>query len=257
MVIELRKLTDRYEVKARLLPAFLSSFSVAPIIGALGSEYWAWWAGLPIGGGVSVACAIGLMYVASAAGRFYEKKLWPRWPLDAPTNRWLSPYDTSCSMLQKQLWYHAIERLVGLNIPKVAASDDDEETERVINDAVRNLRHIFRDSHSKGLLDVHNEDYGFARNLGGLYLFWIPASLICAISAWVLYFVFGSGLIWGLGALLVVLFSMALYLILPWYVRQRADRYAESFFGTLIAIDRANGVSNGTETNKQPSRTAL
>jgi hypothetical protein len=37
---------------------------------------------------------------------------------------------------------------------------------------------------------------------------------------------------------MILVLSLFLLRILPGYVRQRAERYGESFFGTLSAVDR-------------------
>ena len=66
---------DRYEFKARLLPALLSSFVVAPTVAVLTSDTLGWPSSVSIGGGLGAACAVGLAYAASAAGRYYEKRL--------------------------------------------------------------------------------------------------------------------------------------------------------------------------------------
>ena len=238
--LDLLKLTDRYERKARLLPGLLSFLVVAPSAGALSLDLLGWLTSLSVGVGLAAVCAVALAYAASAAGRHYERKLWPRWPHDAPTNRWLQPDDTSCSQGQKQLWYEAIKRLVELDIPHVAAQGNDRELDRVINDAVRTLRHQFRSREGNGLLAAHNEDYGFARNLAGLRLFWLPGAGIGAVVAWAAYVMTGTGLVGGVTASLVLFICLALLRILPDYVRQRADRYAESFFGTLTTLDQSS-----------------
>ena len=237
-VLNLLKLTDRYERKARLLPALLSCLVAVPIVAALSSSILGWVASLSVGGGFAVVGAVGLAYGASAAGRHYERRLWPRWPYDAPTNRWLHPDDTDCSQEQKQLWYEAAKQLVGLDISRAIIHGDRDNLERVINDAVRALRHQFRLTKIDGLLVTHNEDYGFARNLTGLRLFWAPGAWISCIVTWVGYIATGSGLTWGIVASVALAISVVLLCILPGYVRQRADRYAESFFGTLTALSQ-------------------
>ena len=139
------KLTDRYELKARLLPALLAILVIAPGAAAvLSSTQLGWLTNLLTGGGLATACPVALAYFASAAGRQYERKLWPRWPYDAPTNRWLNPSDTTCSQQQKGLWHAAILEIIGIDIPTVAAKGNLEELDRVINDAVRTLRTYFR-----------------------------------------------------------------------------------------------------------------
>jgi|SRR3972149_1901975 len=239
--LDLLKLTDRYERKARLLPALLSVLALAPAAGALSPDSLTWLVSLPIGLGVVAVCAVGLSYAASAAGRRYELLLWPHWPDDSPTNRWLHPDDTASSQQQKQLWYDAIKRLVGLDIPDTVGRGDESEVKQVINDAVRTLRHEFRNTEHSGLLASHNEDYGFARNFAGLRVFWLPASVASVVATWAAYLFMESALMWGVLALVILSLSLLLLCIMPGYVRQRAERYAESFFGTLSAVDKAAG----------------
>ena len=231
-------LLDRYERKARLLPALLSCWVCVPGVVSLSSTILGWIPSLPVGGVFAAMGAVGLAYCASVAGRLYECKLWPRWPDDFPTHRWLHPDDNSCSQQQKQLWYAAVKQLVGLDIAQAATQGDKENIDWVITDAVRELRHQFRLTKVSGLLATHNEDYGFARNLAGLSLFWFPASCISILVAWAVYFATGDGLIWGIVASFVLLLALSLLCILPGYVRQRAERYADSFFGTLTALSQ-------------------
>ena len=236
--LDFLKLTDRYERKARLLPALLAVLVVAPgAVAVLSSAQLGWLTNLLAGGGIATACPVGLAYVASAAGRNYELKIWPRWPYDAPTNRWLNPNDTTCSRQQKLLWYEAIQRITGIDILSVAAKGDQEELDRVINDVVRTLRAFFRGKEGQSLLVIQNEDYGFARNLAGLWLVWLPLSIGSVVAAWLGYAIAGTGFFWGLMATVVLLVCLVLLRALPGYVRQRADRYAESFFGMLTGVD--------------------
>ena len=239
-VLDLLKLTDRYERKARLLPALLSCLTVVPGMTALSSSFLGWIPSLSVGSGLAVVAAVGLTYGASAAGRQYERTLWPRWPYDAPTNRWLHPEDGSCSQEQKRLWHGAVKRLVKLDIAGAASLGDEKNLELIINDAVRTLRHQFRLTKASGLLATHNEDYGFARNLAGLRLFWLPTSIASSVAAWIVYITTGTGLALGIAALVTLAICLGLLYALPAYVRQRAERYAESFFGTLVALDQEN-----------------
>ena len=240
-VLDFLKLTDRYERKARLLPAALCGLLVATIAAFLTSFEFGLLTSVSVGGGTTASCAVALAYAASAAGRSYEKRLWPRWPYDAPTNRWLHPDDTSCSEEQKRLWYRAIKQLVGLDIPDVAARAGPEHLDRIINDAVRSLRLQYRTNNVGRLLSIHNEDYGFARNIAGLNLLCsLPATVIFTVVAWVLYFVIDTDISWGAIAVAELSVCVLLLWIMPGYVRQRADRYTESFFGALTSLDQSH-----------------
>ena len=243
-VLNLLNLMDRYELKARLLPALLSCLVAVPgIVSAFNTSIAGLIASLSIGGCATVVGAVALSYVASMAGRAYERKLWPCWPYDAPTNLWLHPEDNHCSAAQKRIWYDAIKRHTGLDIDEAIEQGDEENIERVINDAVVALRHQFRQAEVKGLLTVHNEDYGLVRNLTGLRVFWVPASIISFGVCWFLYFTTPeTWLGWSLFASSVLGIAAVLHLGLPSYVRQRADRYAESFVGTLMTLSEESGV---------------
>ena len=234
--LDFLKLTDRYELKARLLPALLAVLVLAPgAVAVLSSAQLGWLTNLLTGGGLAAACPVAFAYFASAAGRHYERKLWPRWPYDAPTNRWLNPSDATCSQQQKELWYAAIQEIIGIDIPAVAAKGDPEELDRVINDAVRTLRTFFRGKEGHSLLVTHNEDYGFARNLAGLRLVWLPLSVVSVAATWLGYAITGNGVFWGIIAGTILLVCLVALRALPRYIRQRADRYAESFFGMLTS----------------------
>ena len=211
----------------------LSFLVVLPAIAAASTNALPKLIGISTGGVLFAIISVGLAYLASAAGRHYEKKLWPNWPFDAPTNRWLHPHDTNCSREQKELWYRAIKLQTGLDIAQAAAQEDEANLDRVINDAVRALRNRFRQTVQGNLLFIHNVDYGFARNLAGLRAFWFPASIASVGVTWGLYLTTQSGLLWGVIASLVLLIGLCALQILPEFVRQRADRYAESFFGAL------------------------
>ena len=144
-ILNLLRLTDRYEIKARLIPALISCLSVVPGVAVLLSllEIPNWILNLSAGGGVTAVLAIGLSYGSSMAGRKYERRLWTRWPYDAPTNIWLHPDDSHKSLEQKRLWYGATKRLTGLDIGQASMGGDKQNLERVIDDAVVALRPRF------------------------------------------------------------------------------------------------------------------
>ena len=246
-ILNLLRLTDRYEIKARLMPALLSCLVAIPGVAALFSlGIPNWVANLSAGGAVAVVLVIGLSYGSSMAGRKYEARLWPRWPHDAPTNTWLHPDNSVKSTDQKHVWYGAIERLTGLNITQAAMGDDKQYLDSIIDDAVVALRpqlRALRQIEVGRLLAIHNEDYGFNRNLAGLRPVWFSTSIISAIVSWGGYIVLGTWLGWGIAAIVILVLVILLFFNLPSYVRQCADRYAESFFGVLMALDRLNSTN--------------
>lgn len=231
--MNLLKLVDRYEIKARLFPALLACLPMTPGLAALGSKGLDWDSSLALEGGVASICLLGLCYLASLAGNRYQRRLWPRWPHDAPTNRWLHPDDRHLSSQQKLIHYNQILDIVDLDIQRSSSNDDSIDLEQTINDAVRNLRKKFKSINGRTLLQIHNEDYGFARNFAGLAPVWISASILSALSAWIVYIRTESGLTWAVIATIIVIVAFAIVPPLRRFVRQRAEQYADTFLGTL------------------------
>ena len=218
--LDFLKLTDRYELKARLLPAFLAVLVLAPgAVAVLSAAQLGWLTNLLIGGGSP-----------------------PHALSHLRTSPWLPVATTNGS---SGLGGHTMPRRIAGSTrvtrhalsPTVAAKGDPEELDRVINDAVRTLRTFFRGKEGHSLLATHNEDYGFARNLAGLRLVWLPLSVGSVVATWLGYAIAGAGLFWGLMATAILLVCLVLLRVLPGYVRQRADRYAKSFFGMLTGVD--------------------
>ena len=159
---------DRYERKARLIPAIAACLPAIPGIASLFS-----FSDLSLAIETSISSflvfviAVIMSYAASLVGRRYERKLWPRSPNDLPTNEWLTPNNTLHSQEQKRIWYEAIRRCTGFDIQEAIHTHNSQDLDRLINDAVRTLRQQFRDANVSDMLFKHNVDYGFSRNLAG------------------------------------------------------------------------------------------
>lgn len=231
--VNLRKLMDRYEIKARLFPALLACLPIAPGLAALGATGLDWASKLALEGGIAAVCLVGLSYLASAAGNRYQRRLWPRWPHDAPTNRWLHPDDTHLSTQQKLIHYKQILDIVDLDLQHASRTDDSTELENTINDAVRGLRTRFKSIENRSLLQIHNEDYGFARNFAGLATFWISFSMASSVLAWIAYIRTETDLIWAVVATITLVLAIAVVSPLKRFVYQRAEQYADTFLGML------------------------
>ena len=235
--LSLANLSDHYERKARLAPGLISVLPAIPAVGAFGWSSTGWVETLVGGSGVGVLLSILLSHLASAMGNQFQKKLWPNWPYDSPTNSLLFPGSEGVSKQQQNLWYQSIKRSTGIDIPKAVA--DGEEIQEVINDAVRSLRNILWDRPEAKRVQMHNIDYGFARNLAGLRMFWVPISIISTLICWAAYFYWGLDImIYSAASTGISVISVAFaFWVLPTYVRTKAVHYAESFFGALLEID--------------------
>lgn len=239
-------LSDTYERKARFLPAVLSLLPLLPVSAAFGAPMMEWMKVLVAGVGLGAILAVALSHIASACGNRIQEKLWPDWPHDAPTNRWLHPDETSVSQQQKQRWYEVIKDMLQLDIAYVIENGDSNELRAVINDAVRGLRNRLWKTPEAERVRLHNIDYGFARNLAGLRPVWLTFAFSSAIGCWAAYIWFDGVILWGVVSTVVAVGALALAAVLPRYVRQKAHYYAESFFAAAVAL----GIPPSTSKNK-------
>ena len=238
-VLSFFNLSDAYERKARLAPGVLTIALLLPAAIALSVPLSDWIKMLLAGTGLGAVIAIGISHLASAMGNRYQEKLWPRWPHDAPTNRRLHPTDTTRSRQQKHQWYAAIRRLTSLDIAAIG-NEEGDQLDAIINDAVTQIRtRLWKSTHAERLR-LHNTDYGFARNFAGLAPVWLGALTAATIACWVGFYFGRANLGWSVGAtiLSIVAYPLA-FLVLPDYVRKKAEHYADSFFDALLSLDRA------------------
>jgi hypothetical protein len=233
-VLKFFNLSDAYERKARFFPAFLTALVSTPLLVAIGVLTEHWWIALPSALVLSAVVVL-ISHLASAAGNRIQSGLYPRWPHDSPTNLWLLPDDQTCSAQQKQRWYEAIKRLVGLDI--VAVATDSNELERVVNDAVRGIRARLWRCEQGTRLEIHNADYGFVRNLTGLRPIWVSLAVLSCLGCWVVYFVSSQSLAPAILATAILGVTIVASMTLTDYVRHTASNYAESFFTCMLALD--------------------
>lgn len=244
-VISYLNMSSHYERKARLLPGLLCAMTLIPVGAAFGTPLGDWIALLVTGFGLWAVCGVGLSHLSSAAGNRYQEKLWPRWPYDAPTNRWLHPDDRTASIQQKKQVNEAVKRLTKLDI-EAAVEQGPDEVEAVLNDCVTRLRHRLRNSPHADRLDIHNADYGFARNFAGLRPLWLSFLSLSAVGCWIGYARFGSALVWCAVSSVLAVVGILLAVGLKRYVRVRARHYTDSFFSAVLELDAAEHKGKAT-----------
>lgn len=230
-------LSDRYERKTRLLPGLLLATGPALTAGALLQELSAWHTAVGAAVGVEFLAAIVLGHYARSRGRSVEESTWASWG-GPPTTRWLRPNDTTCSGQQKEKWREAIKKQTGMTVPaSVPEGSNDATVDQEIAEATRQLRYVLRNKPNATILQSHNEDYGFARNLYGVRFLWVVLAVLC---------VAGCGFAFALGmkpfaaiaiAFTVLVVSSLVASELPNYMRRCADRYAESLFAAAMLPD--------------------
>ncbi len=239
LLLQFFSLSDRYERKARLLPGLLLAAVPALTAGAVLQEFASWQKAASSAVGVEFLAAIILGQFARARGRRVEEVFWKAWG-GPPTTRWLRPWDQTCSDQQKSKWRGAIKRLTGLSLQaSVPQGGSQDDVDRLIADATRQLRYAIRGKPEAAILAIHNEDYGFARNLCGVRWWWVALSLVCLTGCGV---AFAIGLRPYLGLGVAGAFTVASIFVareLPDYVKRCADRYAESLFASAILVSQS------------------
>jgi hypothetical protein len=248
LLLEVLSLSDRYERKARLLPGLVAASPMALTAGAISAGGLPWYAAVGVGAGAEVLLAFLLGYIARARSKAAEERMWAAWG-GPPTTRWLRPSDDTCSDQQKSQWRGAIRRVTGLIIPaSVTAERTEADIDKVVNDAIRQLRHVLRDRPEAAMMRIHNEEYGQARNLFGLRWHWVAIAALSLVACSVA-FLLGERPWLGLG---VSGGSLMLALLvgreLEGHVRRCADRYAESFFAVVLLYDKATTETGSTAT---------
>ena len=229
-------LSDPYERKARFIPAVLSVLPLFPIAGAFGISFLGPLNFLLAGVGLAAVLAVLASHIASAFGNRLQERMWPDWPHDSPTNRFLQPDDESISKQQKLRWYQAIKELLNLDIAQAVEEGDNNEVRAVINDAVRELRNRLWKSPVGERVNLHNNDYGFARNFTGFRCVWLSLALVSLVGCWVKYGWHGGSIFWAIVSTAIAIGTLVLAYILPNYVRQKANHYAESFFAAVVKL---------------------
>jgi hypothetical protein len=239
LLLQILSLNDRYERKARLLPGLIAASPVALTAAAISAVHADWYVTLGATAGIEFLLAFLLGHLARARGKAIEEATWQEWG-GPPTTRWLRPADPTCSEQQKSRWRGAFKRITNLTIPaSVTAGRTDANIDQVINDATRHARYSLRDRPEAAMVRIHNEDYGFVRNLLGLRWHWLGFAVLSVFGCFVLL-MFGEkpwvGFATAGGSLIV---AALVGRELPTYMRRCADRYAESFFAALVHFDES------------------
>src|SRR2546430_2309815 len=114
-ILQLLKIGDSYERKARVFPALLVVLPLIVFAMSLKLPGEGWLTKLLVGGGAGSAVVVALAHMASAAGNRFGDHFWKQHG-GLPTVRWLRASDASHSTQQKEQWYLGIEKLTGLSI---------------------------------------------------------------------------------------------------------------------------------------------
>lgn len=227
-ILNFLKVADSYERKARFFPAFIVVLPIIAFVMSLNLRGEGWVMKLLVAGGAGSALVVALAQMASAAGNRFGEKFWKQRG-GLPTVRWLRASDTTHSSQQKEQWFAAIKKLTGLDIPAAVAIRPTEE-DAIIADATRQLRYQIRGKAAAKMVDKHNEEYGFARNLAGLRWPMLGSATLGIIGCAVAWKFEHGSVIGCILATCLLIYALIMFFWLPGYVERAGDRYSESLF---------------------------
>src|ERR1043166_8097863 len=235
-VLQFLKVADSYERKARFFPAFIVVLPIIVFAMSLRLPDDGWVKKLLVAGGAGSALVVAFAHLASAAGNRFGDAFWKKRG-GLPTLRWMRVSDTAHSTQQKQQWYDGIKKLTGLDIPATVATKPQEE-DGIISDALRQVRYQIRGKATAKMVDKHNEEYGFARNLAGLRWLMLASATLAVVGCGVAWRFEHGSVIGCVIAGCLFIYAVVMFLWLPSYVGRAGERYAES----ILSIPAFSGV---------------
>ncbi len=234
--LNLLSLTNEYERKARLAPALTSFLPLLPFSMALGGSLTTWETALASTTGLFALGGLVLSHISSACGNNIQKRLWPDWPFDAPTNVRLTPDNPDTSPQQRTRWYKQIKLVTGLDLQSEVDGGDKSTIRATINDAVVRLRNHFKSGEHRKKHDQESIWYGYARNLAGMWPIWITFSVISFAGTWAMFLLGDGEMMWAVVSTISLALLVITAFLLPSYVRTRARYYTEVFFQILDEV---------------------
>jgi hypothetical protein len=233
---------DKYERVARVYPALILTspaiVAAATTMPTLPSQTITNHA---ITAAVLLALLYALTHVVRAAGRKIEKSLWDSWG-GPPSTRMMLWSNGMMSDQWKENAHAIVASALSLSLhSKKKEAHNLDDAKKLIADAFAHVKTVLDLEKPDGKHQVHNIEYGFARNLLGasfpigvvvcvLAAVWCAAFLLIEPPSWIP--VVGALVC----AVLGILFWLAKRYWLPGLVKISADRYAEKAWTTFLEI---------------------
>lgn len=230
---------DSYDLKARwcpaalvLLPAVITVYGEFPSITTSPV--------LAVGSG---AVSFALLYLASMIvrelGLQAQTRLWRKWG-GAPSTRFLRARDRRFSEANKNLIRQKILQQFQLDLssPEIERGNA-LAADQAIDQAFKRVREFLRGRHKFGLVDKHNAEYGFVRNLYGAR--WILLSL-CFVGAVLAMAGNGHALTLGAAGVLDLVIAVVWipigFWLLPKMIKRNAEDYADKAWMSFLEVTK-------------------
>lgn len=157
---------DRYTIKARIQPVFLSLLPLTVVAMFLYPQLYESWKSVITG----LALTSGILMFFSNVIRYFgvkiQDKLFRRWG-GAPTTRWLRHRDKNIDPLTKARYHNfLLQKVPGLTFPtKEEEKDNPDLADDAYKSAIAWLIEHARDKERFPLIFEENINYGFRRNM--------------------------------------------------------------------------------------------
>lgn len=260
--MDLKIFFDPYELRARIAPSLIVSLPAVVSLYVGVTPLVEGWPSLLGAGTLLAVASYGFSFVVRHLGKSIERDLWTQWD-GAPSIRFARWRDGKFGDQPKQRIHQAVAGVCGIQLmTRKAEAQDPLSTDKLIEDAFRQVRAILQARDKDGLWYKHNAEYGFVRNLLGSRKLFLSISVLGGVVCGFLARYTGET-VYIVGAFLNLFFA-ALSLVLGWWllppiIKDCADRYAETCWMSLVNLNiqpvaRATAESGSTKSPGEDHR---
>jgi hypothetical protein len=233
---DLMLLGDDYDRRARYAPAALAVAPLAVAAFSMSLEHWNLLVGVGLASFVQIALTSLFAQIGRTIGSDEERRLMQSGQM--PMQRWLCPHNKERSELEVAEWTDAVREVTGLDYSKAETCNDCRRLGRDVFVALQARLRVddsAGDKPSRPLHRIHQEEYGFARNLVGMKMMWFWSLVIgLAATTWQ----------WAHGVSPFPLVVVEIIFVLCWlavvgnsdyFVMNGAERLSESLLNGAVA----------------------
>ena len=237
-MIDLTKITDPYERKARIYPGLICLFPIIITVFVVYPKIFHLWSSL-----AALAVSFGLLqllaHLSRDRGKQLEVTLFQEWG-GMPSLRLLRFRDQTIPKPAKQRYHAILSEQTGINPPSQELENDKPaEADEIYLSWSDYLRGKTRDSNKYPLVFKENVNYGFRRNIFGLRILCLLASMVCwaaiILKGFQLYRTSATinATIISTAAIIALYLCIFLFIINKQWVKLPADAYARQLLESL------------------------
>lgn len=239
-MIDLRKIADPYERKARVYPGLICLFPLLITVFIAYPKIFHLWSSL-----VALAVSFGLLqflaHLARDRGKQLEKNLFQEWD-GMPSIRFFRFRDQTISNPIKQRYHSFLSQETGINAPTPDFENNNPtEADEIYLSWSDYLRGKTRNGNKYPLVFKENVNYGFRRNLYGLRNLCLLVSIVCLsliiVKIYQLYQASPSidTTLISTAIIIAVYLLIFLFIVNKSWVKMTADAYARQLLESLNA----------------------